>query len=137
MELTYTLEELPEIADILLASNNSKTFLFYGELGVGKTTLIKEMARKLGVDEELSSPSFSIINEHLFNGEKLFHYDFYRLESEEEALDLGIEDYFFSDHWNFIEWPDRINGLLPPNGIRIKLTKNDNGSRTINTMPVN
>ena len=137
MELTYTLEELPEVAGKILAGTDSKTFLFYGEMGVGKTTLIKQIAKALGVSDTLSSPTFSIINEHVLNGDKLYHYDFYRLESEEEALDLGIEDYFYSGHWNFVEWPEKIESLLPGEGIKIQLTKNENGSRTINAMPVN
>ena len=109
MEWTYTLEELPEVANAILASSNSKTFLFYGAMGVGKTTLIKEMAKWLGVKDGLSSPTFSIINEHVINGEILYHYDFYRLESPDEALDLGIEEYFYNGHWNFIEWPEKID----------------------------
>ena len=137
MELTYTLCELPEIAGKVLKSSPTKTLLFYGEMGVGKTTLIKEIAKELGVKDVLNSPTFSIVNEYLLEEDKLFHFDFYRLETEEEAMDIGVEDYFESGHWNFIEWPEKIPHLLPEANTRIQLTKNQNGSRTINILPVN
>ena len=136
MEVTFTLQELPVVARRILSESKSKTFLFYGEMGAGKTTLIKEIAKNLGVADALSSPTFSIINEHVLDGEKLYHYDFYRLESLEEALDIGIEDYFYSGHWNFIEWPEKVESLLPGESTKIELTKNENGSRTLSVMPV-
>ncbi len=136
MELTFTLEDLPAVAQKVLSDSKSRTFLFYGEMGAGKTTLIKEIAKNLGVADNLSSPTFSIINEHALGVDKLFHYDFYRLESLEEAMDLGIEDYFYSGHWNFIEWPEKVESLLPGESTRIELTKNENGSRTLSLMPV-
>lgn len=136
MELTYTLQELPEVAGKVLSGSSSKTFLFYGEMGSGKTTLIKEIAKKLGVEGTISSPTFSIINEHLLEGDKLYHYDLYRLESMEEALDIGIEEYLFSGSWNFVEWPEKIETLLPGESTKIKLTKNENGSRTLNIKPM-
>jgi len=136
MKLTFTLEELPAVAAKLLSESKSKTFLFYGEMGAGKTTLIKEIAKNLGAGEALSSPTFSIVNEHVLDGEKLYHYDFYRLESLDEALDIGIEDYLYSGHWNFVEWPEKIEKLLPGESTRIELTKNENGSRTLSVMPV-
>ncbi len=137
MNKTYTLQELPEIAGMLLDKTSTKTLLFYGEMGVGKTTLIKELAKKLGVHDTLSSPTFSIVNEYVLDEDKLFHFDCYRLESEEEALDIGIEDYFDAGHWSFVEWPERISGLLPEESTKIQLTKNQNGSRTINMTLVN
>ncbi|GAB5399360.1 MAG: tRNA (adenosine(37)-N6)-threonylcarbamoyltransferase complex ATPase subunit type 1 TsaE [Aureisphaera sp.] len=137
MRRTYTLHELPEIAGMVLSNAPTKTLLFYGEMGVGKTTLIKELAKKLGVQDTISSPTFSIVNEYLLEEDKLYHFDFYRLEDEEEALDIGIEDYFDSGHWNFIEWPEKIGSLLPDGSTTIELTKNNNGSRTVNILPVN
>ncbi len=122
---------------MVLSNAPTKTLLFYGEMGVGKTTLIKELAKKLGVQDTISSPTFSIVNEYLLDEDKLYHFDFYRLEDEEEALDIGIEDYFESGHWSFVEWPERIEALLPRETTTIELTKNKNGSRTVNIVPVN
>ena len=123
MELTYTLQELPEVAEKVLTGSSSKTLLFYGEMGTGKTTLIKQIAKNLGVMDSVSSPTFSIVNEHLLDNEKLYHYDFYRLESLDEALDIGIEDYLYSGHWNFVEWPEKIPSLLPEKVMKVKITK--------------
>jgi tRNA threonylcarbamoyladenosine biosynthesis protein TsaE len=136
MEHTYTIDDLPEVAGMILSNASTKTLLFYGDMGVGKTTLIKELANKLGVQDTLSSPTYSIVNEYLLDSDKLYHFDFYRINSEEEALDIGIEDYFESNHWKLIEWPEKISNLLPEENTKIQLTINLNGSRTINVMPV-
>jgi tRNA threonylcarbamoyladenosine biosynthesis protein TsaE len=132
MEIAYTIQDLPKIAGMILANTTSKTLLFYGDMGVGKTTLIKELAKKLGVQDTLSSPTFSIVNEYLLDSDKLFHFDFYRINSEEEVLDIGIEDYFESTHWKLIEWPEKVEKFLPAENSKIQLTKNQNGSRTLN-----
>jgi tRNA threonylcarbamoyladenosine biosynthesis protein TsaE len=105
-------------------------------MGVGKTTLIKEMAKHLGVIEISQSPSFSIVNEYEATGDTIFHFDFYRIENLEEAYDIGVEDYLYSGHYVFIEWPEKINGLLPENGTKIYIEKNLNGSRTLTMMPM-
>jgi len=136
MEISYTIQELPKIAGMILANTASKTLLFYGDMGVGKTTLIKELARKIGVQDNLSSPTFSIVNEYLLESDKLYHFDFYRINSDEEVLDIGIEDYFESPHWKLIEWPEKVEKFLPIENSKIQLTKNQNGSRTINLEPV-
>jgi tRNA threonylcarbamoyladenosine biosynthesis protein TsaE len=137
MTVTYTLKDLSQVAQQLLAEAKNKNLLFYGEMGVGKTTLIKEIAKSLGVEDTLTSPTFSIVNEYPLSEDKLYHFDFYRIAAEVEAMDLGVEEYFSSGHWNFIEWPENIASLLPDNYIEIKLTKNKNGTRTLNTMLVN
>ncbi|MBT8256648.1 MAG: tRNA (adenosine(37)-N6)-threonylcarbamoyltransferase complex ATPase subunit type 1 TsaE [Bacteroidia bacterium] len=137
MNLKYTIKDLPEVAGTVLANATTKTLLFYGDMGVGKTTLIKELARKLGVEDNLSSPTFSIVNEYALDSDKLFHFDFYRVDSEEEVLDIGIEEYFDTNHWKMVEWPEKISNLLPGESTTIKLTINDNGSRTLNLSPVN
>tara|TARA_R110002049_G_scaffold2214_40_gene16118 strand:+ start:1309 stop:1716 length:408 start_codon:yes stop_codon:yes gene_type:complete len=134
--MTYTLNNLPEVAGKVLSDTTNKTLLFYGEMGVGKTTLIKELAKKLGVTDMISSPTFSIVNEYRLDDDRLYHFDFYRLNTEEEALDIGVEDYFYSGHWNFIEWPEKVKNLLPLESTKINITTNKNGSRTINIMPV-
>jgi tRNA threonylcarbamoyladenosine biosynthesis protein TsaE len=136
MQLTYTLQELPEVAGKVLADAPSKTILFYGDMGVGKTTLIKELAKKLGAQEAITSPTFSIVNEHEVENDILYHFDFYRIENEEEAMDIGIEDYFSSGHWNFIEWPQKVERLLPKENTSIEITKTPNGLRTLNMLPV-
>ncbi len=136
MEYTYTLQDLPKIAEKVLLDAPNKILLFYGDMGVGKTTLIKEIAKRLGVTDIISSPTFSIVNEYEIENDKVYHFDFYRIKNEEEALDIGIEEYFFSDHWIMIEWPEKIENLLPAKNTNIKLIKNNNGSRTITQMPV-
>ncbi len=136
MQLTYTLQDIPAIADQLLLAAPTKTLLFYGDMGVGKTTLIKALAEHLGVTDTVTSPTFSIVNEYMLKDDMLYHFDFYRIESNEEAMDIGIEDYFYSGHWNFIEWPNKIETLLPKDSTSIQLTKNQNGSRTLKILPV-
>lgn len=136
MKHTYTLAELSETASMILENITTKTLLFKGEMGVGKTTLIKELAAEIGVKETLSSPTFSIVNEYRLPEEKLFHFDFYRIENEEEVLDIGIEDYFETDNWKLIEWPEKIPNLVPKDSITLIITKNQNGSRTIDIEPM-
>ena len=97
---------------IIKHSSNKKIVLLNGEMGVGKTTLVKEIAKLLGVEENVSSPTFSIVNEYHGN-EVIFHFDFYRLEEEEEAYDFGIEEYFDSGNLCLLEWPEKISNLLP------------------------
>lgn len=137
MKVTYTLPEIKKVATEIVARLTHKTVLFYGAMGVGKTTLIKEMASAIGVTDTLSSPTFSIVNEYEAGTHLLYHFDCYRITNETEALDFGIEEYLNSDNFNFIEWPERIEGLLPKNTTSIKLTKNQDGSRTVNIMPMN
>lgn len=136
MEHTFTIQDLPKVAEKVLLNTSNKTLLFYGSMGVGKTTMIKELAKRLGVTDAISSPTFSIVNEYEIDNDKIFHFDFYRIKNEEEVLDIGIEEYFYSGHWIFIEWPEKINNLLPIENTKINLIKNKNQSRTINMMPV-
>ncbi len=112
-QLKYTLAELPQIAEEILEKASCKTLLFYGKMGVGKTTLIKELAKKLGSSDVVSSPTFSLVNEYSTPTQPIFHFDFYRIEDETEALDMGIEEYFAQDTWLFIEWPEKIAHFLP------------------------
>ena len=134
MNETYTLQKLPQIAKELIETVSNKTLLFYGDMGVGKTTLIKEFIKQLNCDDVVSSPTFSLVNEyHSRNGEKIYHFDFYRIEDEYEALDIGIEDYFYDNNWCLIEWPEKVKNLLPLNAVEIHLTINDDETRTITT----
>ena len=132
MEFNFNLQDLPFVAKEILRNVPNKTLLFYGTMGVGKTTLIKELSKQLGVTDVINSPTFSLVNEYETIKDKIYHFDFYRIKSEEEALDIGIEDYFFSGHWNLIEWPENISNLLPPNSTKIEMNKNQNGTRTLN-----
>ena len=132
MEFNFNLQDLTFVAKEILRNVPNKTLLFYGTMGVGKTTLIKELSKQLGVTDVINSPTFSLVNEYEIINDKIYHFDFYRIKSEEEALDIGIEDYFFSGHWNLIEWPENISNLLPPNSTKIEMNKNQNGTRTLN-----
>src|SRR5690554_329693 len=131
MKITYTHRELPEVAKNILELATSRIFLFYGSMGVGKTTLIKELSQQLGAVEIASSPSFSIVNEYEVADGLIYHFDFYRIEDPMEALDLGVEDYLYSGHYVFIEWPEKIQKLLPKEAVKIEITKNHDGSRTL------
>lgn len=132
MEFSYVLDDISDIADKVLEIANHKILLFYGKMGVGKTTLIKAIAEKLGVVDNLSSPTFSIANEHFLKVGKLYHFDFYRINSEDELLDLGIEEMLESGHWCLIEWPEKAESILPSNTTKININTESNGSRTIN-----
>ena len=127
-----SLENLPEIAaEIISLSDDSRIFLFYGEMGAGKTTLIKAICEYLGVTEPATSPTFSIVNEYEGRDNKIFHFDFYRLKNETEALDMGYEEYFYSGAYCFIEWPEKIPNLLPEHYISIRIEVTDENSRQI------
>lgn len=120
--IVKNLSGLPHAAEQLLKeAENHQIFLFYAEMGAGKTTLIKELCRQLGVKENVSSPTFSIVNEYESPNGPIYHFDFYRLRSEQEAYDLGYEEYFYSGHYCFVEWPERIESLLPEDAISISM----------------
>lgn len=132
MKKEYTLQEIPAIAQEVIQESAHKTLLFYGEMGVGKTTLIKEICKHFGVSDITHSPTFSIVNEYKGNDNlTIYHFDFYRIAKEEEAYDIGIEDYFDSEHWCFIEWPENIKNLLPLEATEIQLSLLQDGKRVI------
>jgi len=132
LKQNYTLDQLPEIAKEILATVKHKVLLFNGEMGVGKTTLIKELVKQLGIKDIANSPTFSLVNEYQKeDGEKVFHFDFYRIECENEAYDIGIEDYFYDDHWCFIEWGEKVKNLLPLEIVNINIVAIPNNQRTI------
>jgi len=104
-----------------------RIFAFYGKMGSGKTTFIKSLCKIFGVTDIVNSPTFSIINEYKTDvGDSIFHFDFYRIKKQEEVLDIGYEDYFFSGSYCFIEWPGKVENLLPENTVRIII---EEGSR--------
>jgi tRNA threonylcarbamoyladenosine biosynthesis protein TsaE len=127
------LKGLKDVAkELTRALDDCKVCIFHGEMGAGKTTLIKAMCSELGVSDTMSSPTFSIVNEYKLNErDTIFHFDFYRIRSEEEAYQIGAEDYFFSGQYCFIEWPDKVPSLLPDFYADISITINDSTSRTI------
>ncbi len=128
----YYLHDLSSIAKEVLHFAKHKILLFYGEMGVGKTTLIKEIAKQLGVSDNVSSPTFSLVNEYLTStNEKVYHFDFYRVDNEEEALDMGIEEYFYSNYWCLVEWPNKVENLLPLKSVNITISTNNDQQRTI------
>ena len=108
-------------------------FAFYGKMGAGKTTFIKALCKLLGVEDEVNSPTFAIINEYRSQttAELIYHFDFYRIKKLEEVYDLGYEDYFYSGALCFIEWPELVEELLPLDTKKVTITENSDGSRTI------
>ncbi len=116
------LEDLKSVAVQIVEVLPKGVVLLQGSMGAGKTTLITQLLRQLGVDDNVSSPTFSLVNEYISSlDDRLFHFDFYRIESEEEAMDMGYEDYFWSGDWCFVEWPEKIPNLLPEQFSLIKI----------------
>lgn len=127
LELSVTgIAQLPLAAkQILQLSQGRKIFAFYGEMGTGKTTIIKELCRQLGSHDSFSSPTYNIVNEYLLSPSsavsKIYHIDFYRVNNIEEAIALGIEDYLSGDSYCFIEWPELIEHMLPQETVKISI----------------
>ena len=129
---TNSLYDLPGAAkQIINFAGTQRIVLFYGDMGAGKTTLIKELCKTLGVKSETSSPTFSIVNEYQATDNTIYHFDFYRLKNELEALDLGYEEYFYSGAWCFVEWPEKIAGLLPDHYVKVNIETTGPNSREI------
>ena len=137
MTADYTLNQLPQVATQIIEKASNKILLFYGEMGVGKTTLIKEIVKQLEVDDVVSSPTFSLVNEYLSRkGETIYHFDFYRIEDKNEVLDIGIDEYFDSENWCLIEWPENIKNIVPLNAVKIRLSTNEDKTRSIKMMNI-
>jgi len=132
MTITFSIEQLPAVAQQILDKNPNKVILFNGEMGVGKTTLIKQLCKTLGVEDATSSPTFSLVNEYLTNNNQtVYHFDFYRLNKETEALDMGADDYFYSGNWCFIEWSEKIASLIPEQHTTITIELLPSGERLL------
>lgn len=118
------LDQLNSVSEQIIAhASPHKKFAFYGAMGVGKTTLIKALSLHLGVADMVSSPTFSIVNEYpIDESDKIYHFDFYRIENEQEAYDVGYEEYFFSTAYCFIEWPEKITNLIEEDMVRIEMS---------------
>ncbi|WPU94129.1 tRNA (adenosine(37)-N6)-threonylcarbamoyltransferase complex ATPase subunit type 1 TsaE [Mucilaginibacter sabulilitoris] len=128
-----SLSELPAAAkSVIDYAVNNRIFLFYGDMGAGKTTLIKALCTALGTTDAVTSPTFAIVNEYQTAADKIYHFDFYRLKNQTEALDMGYEEYFYAGAYCFIEWPEKIPNLLPANYISINIKVLDDGARQIN-----
>lgn len=129
--LASTVKSLDKIAkELLKAYPDKHIFAFYGNMGAGKTTFIKSICKALGVKDEISSPSYSLINEYA--GKKpIYHIDLYRLEDIDEAFNIGIEDYIFGENYCLIEWPNIIESILPKNIIKVKIETQDKNNRII------
>ena len=132
MEINFSLQELEEVAQKIIAQNLNKVILFNGEMGVGKTTLIKQLCKSLRVIGATSSPTFSLVNEYeTATNQVVYHFDFYRLNNEVEALDMGIDDYLYSGNWCFIEWAEKIPNLIPESHSVISISLLTNGNRLL------
>ena len=119
-------------AEFIKQMGDNTVFAFHGEMGAGKTTFIKAICEKLGVDDVINSPTFAIVNEYRSDsGELIYHFDFYRINKEEEAFDFGYEDYFFSGSLCFIEWPERIESLLPHDTVHVTVKEIERGQRLV------
>lgn len=128
------LESIGEAARQFIEQMDDRTvFAFYGSMGVGKTTFIKAICEELGVEDVINSPTFAIINEYRSSdtGELIYHFDFYRINKLSEAQDIGTEDYFYSGALCFIEWPEKLDELLPGDVVNVRITENEDGSRSV------
>lgn len=132
MEIIFSLAEIDAVAEKILAENPKKILLFNGSMGVGKTTLIKSLAKKLGVTDATSSPTFSLVNEYqISTNQYIYHFDVYRLKNEMEALDMGIDEYLYSGNWCIIEWPENIPNLIPEEHSTITIEQLPDGKRRL------
>ena len=128
-----SVEQLSEVSDYLLSMRNEADIIaFYGSMGAGKTTLIKNLCHKMGVTDEVNSPTFAIVNEYVTEeGESVYHFDFYRIKKLEEAYDIGFENYFDSGNLCLIEWPEMIEPLLPEKYIRVEIQQGETDNERI------
>ncbi len=127
------LEDIDRAAgEFLEKIGDNRLIAFYAPMGAGKTTFISALCRRLGVEESVCSPTFTIINEYVTSGgESIYHFDFYRITKESEALDIGLYDYLDSGCLCLMEWPENVEGLLPEETLRIEIIVNQNLSRSV------
>ena len=132
MEVVFSIDELENVAQKIIAQNPNKVILFNGEMGVGKTTLIKKLCSLLGVEGATSSPTFSLVNEYqTITNQIVYHFDCYRLKSETEAFDMGIDEYLYSGNWCFIEWSEKIRTLIPELHSTVTIKLQSDGKRLL------
>lgn len=133
MEITFSLDEIQQVAQKILSTPGLKKVITFDALmGVGKTTLIKALVKELDVSDNSSSPTFSIVNEYRTTTlEPIYHFDLYRLNNEIEGYDMGLDEYFYSGNWCFIEWPEKTPNLIPIDHARIIIKEIENGKRQL------
>ena len=133
MEIKFKEEDIKQAARQFVASMGDNTlFAFYGKMGAGKTTFIKAVCEELGVDDTVTSPTFAIVNEYeAAQGRPIYHFDFYRIKKVSEAYDMGCEEYFYSGHPCFIEWPELIEEVLPEETVNVTIEALPNGERRL------
>ncbi|MBA5793736.1 tRNA (adenosine(37)-N6)-threonylcarbamoyltransferase complex ATPase subunit type 1 TsaE [Flavobacterium sp. xlx-214] len=133
MNCTYSINDLDTVSKQLIKASKYKTWIFNASMGAGKTTLIKAIVKNLGVNDVANSPTFSIVNEYLGNNnEAIYHFDLYRLKNNEEAYDMGLDEYFDDDNWCFVEWPNQAESILPDNFHTISINIIDKNTRELN-----
>lgn len=137
LKITYSLEDIEAIAKQIIAFSTSKVLLFNGDMGVGKTTLIKTLVRLLGSNDTISSPTYSLVNEYNTHNDSIFHFDLYRIQDIEELYNFGIEEYLYSNHWLLVEWPEILTELLQTNTSVIQIQLNKNNTRTLTVTNTN
>ena len=118
--------------EFVATMGDRKVFAFYGKMGAGKTTFIKAICKELGVEDVINSPTFAIVNEYEeSHGESIYHFDFYRLKSPQEAMDMGFEDYVYSGNLCLMEWPEIIENLLPDDAVKVTIDEGPLGKRIV------
>ncbi|AMD84900.1 tRNA threonylcarbamoyladenosine biosynthesis protein TsaE [Capnocytophaga haemolytica] len=131
MEIVYTLVDIDLVAQRLLAYLTERVIVFRGEMGAGKTTLIKALVKAMGSSDTVSSPTFALVNPYMSEEGTIYHFDFYRIKKEEEAFDIGFEEYLYSGDWCFIEWAERVPSYLPEKYIAIDIEVIDANTRRL------
>lgn len=131
MEIVYTLADIDLVAQRLLAYLTERVIVFRGEMGAGKTTLIKALVKAMGSSDTVSSPTFALVNPYMSEEGTIYHFDFYRIKKEEEAFDIGFEEYLYSGDWCFIEWAERVPSYLPEKYIAIDIEVIDANTRRL------
>ena len=126
-----SLEDIHNAAKAFISNmGDSKVFAFYGKMGAGKTTFIKALCEELGVEDVITSPTFALVNEYTSgNGDPIYHFDFYRIKKIAEVFDIGVEPYFDSGHYCFIEWPDIVEFFLPDDVVHLEIYEQEDGAR--------
>ncbi len=131
MVVQYNLDEVEAVAKKILDFSKSKIFLFEGEMGVGKTTLIKTIVKLLGSEDIVSSPTFSIVNKYVTSYNSIYHFDLYRIEDEDELYNFGIETYIYSNHYVLVEWPNLLKPLIQDAYTKITISLSENHYRSL------
>ena len=127
------IEDLSQVSDLLIEwRDKSNIIALYGTMGAGKTTLIKNLCKKLGVQDEVNSPTFALVNEYQTDTlDSIFHFDFYRINRLQEAYEIGLEEYFSGEGLCFVEWPEKIEELLPEDIVKVSISASESGSRSV------